>query len=173
MFKFKGFAAPDFKPMTDQVILALTTCPDEASAQAIAAALVQERLATCVNRIGGVRSTYLWSKAAEAPSTTPSKGVTFAGDLWSKAAEALSTTPSKDVTFAGDFWDARLQDEAEILLIMKTTAGRLDELRTRLGALHPYELPELVAIAVTGGNERYLDWVRMGVRRKDEADDKK
>jgi periplasmic divalent cation tolerance protein len=110
--------------MSDQVILALTTCPDEASAQALAATLVQERLATCVNRIGGVRSTY--------------------------------------------FWDARLQDEAEILLIIKTTAGRLDELRTRLSALHPYELPELLAIDVAGGNERYLDWVRMGVRRKGE-----
>ena len=66
------------------------------------------------------------------------------------------------------FWDARLQDEAEILLIMKTTAGRLDELRERLSALHPYELPELLAIEVVGGNERYLDWVRMGVQRKGE-----
>jgi periplasmic divalent cation tolerance protein len=108
--------------MNDQVILALTTCPDEASAQAMAAALVQERLATCVNRIGGVRSTY--------------------------------------------FWDTRLQDEAEILLIIKTTAERLDEVQARLSALHPYELPELIAIAVAGGNERYLDWVRMGVQRK-------
>ncbi len=110
--------------MSDQVILALTSCPDEVTAQAIAAALIQERLATCVNRIGGVRSTY--------------------------------------------FWDARLQDEAEILLIMKTTAARLDELRERLSALHPYELPELLAIEVDGGNERYLDWVRMGVQRKGE-----
>jgi periplasmic divalent cation tolerance protein len=110
--------------MTDQVILALTTCPDEASAQTLATALVQEHLATCVNRIGGVRSTY--------------------------------------------FWDARLQEEAEILLIIKTTAGRLEELRTRLSALHPYQLPELLAVEVAGGNERYLDWVRMGVQRKGE-----
>jgi periplasmic divalent cation tolerance protein len=124
LFKFKGFGGPKVKPMSDQVILAMTTCPDEASAQAMAAALVQERLATCVNRIGGVRSTY--------------------------------------------FWDMRLQDETEILLIIKTTAGRLDELQTRLSALHPYQLPELLAIEVAGGNERYLDWVRMGVRRKDE-----
>jgi periplasmic divalent cation tolerance protein len=108
--------------MTDQVILALTTCPDEASAQTVATALVQERLAACVNRVGGLRSTYIW--------------------------------------------DARLQDEAEILLIIKTTAGRLDELRSRLSALHPYELPELLAIDVAGGNERYLDWVRKGVQRK-------
>ncbi len=124
MFKFKGFGAPEAKSMGDQVLVALTTCPDEASAAAVATALVQERLATCVNRISGVRSTY--------------------------------------------FWDGRLQDEAEILLIIKTTAGRLDELQTRLGALHPYELPELVAIPVTGGNERYLDWVRMGVNKKGE-----
>ncbi|HET9446320.1 MAG TPA: divalent-cation tolerance protein CutA [Steroidobacteraceae bacterium] len=132
--------------MSDAVWLALTTCPDEATARAIATALVQERLATCVNRISGVHSTYLWSKAAE----------------------ALSTTPSTDATFADDFWDARLQDEAEILLVIKTTAGRFDELRQRLGALHPYELPELLAIEVAGGNERYLDWVRMGVQRKGE-----
>ena len=110
--------------MSDPVWLALTTCPDGATARAIATTLVQERLATCVNRISGVRSTY--------------------------------------------FWDARLQDEAEILLIIKTTAGRLDELRVRLSALHPYELPELLAINVAGGNERYLDWVRMGVQRKGE-----
>ena len=109
--------------MTDQVILALTTCPDEASAHAVATALVQERLAACVNRVGGLRSTYIW--------------------------------------------DARLQDEGEILLIIKTTAGRLDELQARLQSLHPYELPELLAIAVAGGNERYLDWVRKGVEKTD------
>ena len=72
MLNFKVFACSgtraacraEFKPMTEQVILALTTCPDEASAQALAAALVQERLATCVNRIGGVRSTYFWDGAS-------------------------------------------------------------------------------------------------------------
>ena len=52
------------------------------------------------------------------------------------------------------FWDGRLQDEAEILLIIKTTAARLAELQARLNALHPYELPELVALPVVGGNER-------------------
>jgi periplasmic divalent cation tolerance protein len=110
--------------MSDQVILAFTTCPDEASAQQIAALLVQERLATCVNRVGGLRSTYIW--------------------------------------------DARLQDEAEILLIIKTTAARLGQIQERLNTLHPYELPELVGVAVAGGNERYLDWVRMGVAGKGE-----
>jgi periplasmic divalent cation tolerance protein len=110
--------------MTDHVIVALSTCPDEACARRLSQTLVSERLATCVNRVPGVTSTY--------------------------------------------FWDGRLQEDAEILLIIKTTAGRLDELRERLSALHPYELPELLAIEVAGGNERYLDWVRMGVQRKGE-----
>ena len=59
-------------------------------------------------------------------------------------------------------WDGRLHDEAEILLMMKTTADRLEALQARLQQLHPYELPELLAITV-GGNEQYLEWVRMGV----------
>lgn len=106
--------------MADSVIIALSTCPDETTAAGIAATLVTEGLAACVNRIGGLRSTYAW--------------------------------------------DGRLHDEPEILLIMKTTAARLAALEARLKDLHPYELPELVALPVTGGNERYLDWVRSGVR---------
>jgi periplasmic divalent cation tolerance protein len=112
-------------PMTEQVIVALSSCPDEATARAIAGALVSERLATCVNRVAGVTSTY--------------------------------------------FWDGRLQDEAEILLIIKTTAARLAELAARLKVLHPYELPELIVLTVTGGNERYLQWVRSGVGEQTEG----
>lgn len=105
--------------MTEQVIVALSTCPDEATARRIAEVLVGERLATCVNRVTGVASTYVW--------------------------------------------EGRLQDDAEILLIIKTTAARLAELASRLKVLHPYELPELVALPVAGGNEPYLQWVRTGV----------
>jgi periplasmic divalent cation tolerance protein len=108
-------------------MLALATCPDEASAAGIAQALLSEGLAACVNRLPGVHSTY--------------------------------------------FWDGRLQDDAEILLIIKTTDERLPALAERLTALHPYEVPELVAVPVVGGNERYLDWVRMGVGKKGEAEE--
>ena len=66
------------------------------------------------------------------------------------------------------FWDGRLQDDAEILLIIKTTAGALTLLTERLRALHPYELPELIAIPAAGGNEAYLEWVRTGVRTQGE-----
>jgi periplasmic divalent cation tolerance protein len=60
-------------------------------------------------------------------------------------------------------WEGRVQNEAEILLIIKTTAGRFEVLKERLAAVHPYELPELVAIPVCAGSERYIEWVRQTV----------
>ena len=44
---------------------------------------------------------------------------------------------------------------------------RKEEFEARLTALHPYELPEFVVLSVDGGNERYLEWVRLGVADKD------
>jgi periplasmic divalent cation tolerance protein len=114
----KNGIANEANPMTDHVIVALSTCPDEATARQLAQTLVSERLATCVNRVAGLTSTY--------------------------------------------FWDGRLQEDAEILLIIKTTSARQAELAARLKDLHPYELPELVVLPVTGGNEPYLQWVRSG-----------
>lgn len=110
--------------MSEPVLIAFSTCPDEETAARVAEALVTQRLAACVNRVPGVRSTY--------------------------------------------FWDGRLQDDGEILLIIKTTAGRLPALTERLKALHPYECPELVATPVVGGNEDYVEWVRVGVGKKGE-----
>ena len=114
---------PAAKSMNNQVILAFSTCPDEAIARRIAEALVVEKLAGCVNRVANVRSSYIW--------------------------------------------DGRLQDDSEILLIIKTTANRLAALRARLLELHPYELPELVAANAIGGNEPYLEWIRRAVQTED------
>jgi len=57
-------------------------------------------------------------------------------------------------------WQGAVQEDAEILLIAKTRAARVDALAARVRALHPYELPEVIAFAVAGGSEPYLDWVR-------------
>jgi len=67
------------------------------------------------------------------------------------------------------FWDGRLQDDVEILLIMKTTAERLPALERRLQELHPYDLPELIATPVTGGNEQYLEWIRRNVHPRGDS----
>jgi periplasmic divalent cation tolerance protein len=56
-------------------------------------------------------------------------------------------------------WKGRVEDAGEVLLLIKTRAERLDALAARLRALHPYELPELVALPATGGLGAYLDWV--------------
>ncbi|MGE5182463.1 MAG: divalent-cation tolerance protein CutA [Acidobacteriota bacterium] len=61
-------------------------------------------------------------------------------------------------------WQGELLDDAETLAIVKTTAERLDALTARLIALHPYELPEVIALPVTGGSAPYLAWVAGEVR---------
>ena len=57
-------------------------------------------------------------------------------------------------------WQGELTTDSAELLLIKTTAGRFDTLKARLLQLHPYELPELVAVPVTHGHDAYLDWVR-------------
>ena len=56
-------------------------------------------------------------------------------------------------------WGGEVRDDAEALLILKVPAKRLQELSDRVVALHPYEVPEVVALRIEGGNERYIDWI--------------
>lgn len=105
----------EVKSLNDKYFVVLTTCPDEPTAQALARRLVEERLAACVNRVVGLRSTYRWEGA--------------------------------------------IQDEPEVLLIAKTTGERLANLCARIEELHPYEVPEAIALPVAFGAERYLDWI--------------
>lgn len=60
-------------------------------------------------------------------------------------------------------WQGEVQHETETLLLIKTTRARLAALTARVRELHPYELPEVIAVPVMGGLEKYLDWVRAGV----------
>ncbi|MEO7064085.1 MAG: divalent-cation tolerance protein CutA [Dokdonella sp.] len=56
-------------------------------------------------------------------------------------------------------WEGRVCSETEVLLLIKTTRARLDELKARLPALHPYATPELIAVDAVDGLDRYLDWI--------------
>ena len=56
-------------------------------------------------------------------------------------------------------WAGQLHEDEEILLIIKTSAERLATLSARIEALHPYEVPEVIAVEVIGGSERYLAWL--------------
>lgn len=56
-------------------------------------------------------------------------------------------------------WEGRVQEEREVLLVVKTAATRVDAAAARIRALHPYELPEVVAVPVSGGLAEYLAWI--------------
>ncbi len=57
-------------------------------------------------------------------------------------------------------WEGAVQDDAEVLLVVKTRTDRLEALASRLQELHPYELPEILGLPVIGGSQAYLDWIR-------------
>ena len=61
-------------------------------------------------------------------------------------------------------WEGEVHDDAEALLVLKTTRGRLEALRERVLALHPYEVPEVIALPIEAGNARYLEWIAAETR---------
>ena len=56
-------------------------------------------------------------------------------------------------------WNGAVQADDEVLMILKTPADRLSAARERLVALHPYDVPEVVALPVADGHYPYLQWV--------------
>ncbi len=57
-------------------------------------------------------------------------------------------------------WQGAVETAEEWMLVAKTAAERLDALVERVRAEHSYDVPEIVATPITGGNPAYLDWVR-------------
>ena len=63
-------------------------------------------------------------------------------------------------------WQEKVEHADEMLLLIKTTADRLQALQQRILALHPYELPEVIAVEAAGGLPAYLDWVAQQTREE-------
>lgn len=63
-------------------------------------------------------------------------------------------------------WRDAVQQETEVLLLIKTTRERFDELKARLSDLHPYEAPELIAVDAVDGLAAYLDWIAAATSRQ-------
>jgi periplasmic divalent cation tolerance protein len=99
----------------DETIVVLTHLPDRAQAVKLAEALVERRLAACVNVLADCASVYRWQGA--------------------------------------------LEHATEVPVLIKTRAALYGELEAAIRAAHPYELPEIVAVPVVRGLERYLRWV--------------
>jgi periplasmic divalent cation tolerance protein len=60
-------------------------------------------------------------------------------------------------------WQGVTHRDAELLLVVKTVAGRADEVVAAIEREHPYDCPEALVVAVEGGSTGYLDWVRSTV----------
>lgn len=56
-------------------------------------------------------------------------------------------------------WDGEVQDDAELLLVIKTVRSRYAEVEAFVAEAHPYDVPELIQLDVGGGSKAYLDWV--------------
>ena len=56
-------------------------------------------------------------------------------------------------------WKGKIEENREFLLLFKTSKKALPALLKAIKATHPYDLPELVTIAISGGSKEYLDWI--------------
>ena len=56
-------------------------------------------------------------------------------------------------------WEGKVTEESEVVVLLKTDASRWDALRQTIEQRHPYQVPELLALPVTAGTERYLSWL--------------
>lgn len=56
-------------------------------------------------------------------------------------------------------WQGEVQENPELLLIIKTTQARYPALEARIKELHPYEVPEIIAHRIEAGLKSYLEWI--------------
>jgi periplasmic divalent cation tolerance protein len=101
-------------------LVVLCTCPTREVASAIATAVLEERLAACVNQLPGIKSLYRW--------------------------------------------EGRIEDDEELLLLIKTTSQLFPALEEMIRDLHPYDVPEIIGLPLTVGSKDYLAWIRNSVR---------
>lgn len=99
-----------------EYIVVLITVSKEEEAAKIARALIDSRLAGCVNIVKNIRSIY--------------------------------------------HWQGKIEDEAEVLMIAKTTRDLFAPLSQKVKELHSYSVPEIIALPVVDGSNDYLNWLK-------------
>ena len=56
-------------------------------------------------------------------------------------------------------WQDKINDDNEVLLLIKTRSEHFERLKSRILELHPYEVPEVLALPVEAGYAAYLEWL--------------
>ena len=64
------------------------------------------------------------------------------------------------------WWENKVLSDAEILMLMKTEASKIANVKKAIRELHSYDTPELIVVPIRGGMKRYLQWVSESVRVK-------
>ena len=62
------------------------------------------------------------------------------------------------------YWEGRLCREREALMVVKTTVVRFPKLMKRVKQLHPYTVPEIIALPIVKGSADYLHWIQKMTR---------
>ena len=81
--------------------------------------------------------------------------------LSQRKAACINILPKVDSSF---WWQGKLDSAQESLLIIKTKALLLSEIIALVKEVHSYEVPEIIALPIIGGNEDYLKWIDSEVR---------
>ncbi|WP_024871586.1 divalent-cation tolerance protein CutA [Tolumonas lignilytica] len=58
------------------------------------------------------------------------------------------------------YWQGQLEESAEVQIIIKSRRTLFGILQQRIQALHPYDIPEILALPVLSGNAAYLQWLQ-------------
>jgi len=62
-------------------------------------------------------------------------------------------------------WKGKIEVESEYTLVIKTTSGAFPDLQTLITTNHPYELPEIIAVKIAAGKEKYLNWIKDSLKK--------
>lgn len=63
------------------------------------------------------------------------------------------------------WWDGSVQDDDELLLVIKTRVELLPQLESAIKELHSYEVPEFIVLPIDGGSSAYLAWIDANVNQ--------
>lgn len=78
-----------------------------------------------------------------------------------RRAACVNIVPTVDSLF---WWQGKIDSAQERLLIIKTKASLLPEIVDMVRRIHSYEVPEIIALPIVGGNEDYLKWIDSEVK---------
>ena len=67
-------------------------------------------------------------------------------------------------------WENQVLEDTEVLLLIKTVQSRYRALEAAIAELHPYDVPEIIAMGIDGGSRAYTDWLVSCVSPKSKSD---